>query len=1059
MTGSSSSSSSTSTPLSGGHGNSGKRGSNAGSHAKRSPFARPSVVGSVRHLEAGSTGPQDVVDGKAAATAASGTPTSVFRFRQHSAGHERRSFPLSWQHGRRSQEEGQASVVPSSDQIGDEVVARPSSGSIASSNRILRRSSTASLPSQVTLSRPAFRILPVRRRHSSELRQDTGSDFTADSTSIASSTLSRYFDSSNSANGVPAPYLYYANAGRSVSEAATRDAELTSAPTVPLPPSRDALDSDTRSLNSFAPFDAVLLQQGVADVPSSAPMPMGLPRRPPSSLSLGGNSGTPTQRNSFLLGAKKKSSDVSLKEPSSSWWKRGSSRQSMPATLESPASSPSLAPATVAYTPSAAVGKKKSWRWSGMSASRGENRETASHESSSVSPKSSPIMGTTPPTASHARSTWNTSASTLITPEESPLSFLLGGTTAPSHDWVDDSESETEGSSRFATTTEVLPSDSETSNSSTRTSRDTKSDAGVSSVSGFGQAEAMVAAARFNVRSMSPHRPPLPIEVGAAPLEPFSIDPAELVDKDDEETSVAVDPVISVYRGAPRPGAVVRPSKLAQSIASRFSSTNSSSSESEDELGSLSFGADGGEDLILNSRSFSTDDEFDAEEEERARQKLVASMAAAGSRSLRSSSSLSSLAASRDPLNSGNGTNSTSLPSSSNQYVQGPRRRRSGSLPALSFLPFAATVYNGDGDITPTRTPTPTPDSNEARTTLTTFLRDATLLLPLTPPTESSSRSPSPAPRRSTTPVPHNNPVSLAFFKHGVHISAEECELRGGKPLVSGLPSWVGSWLTAEFTLYTVTVKLLKPKVTGFRNATPSTFAVTRRYREFESMYKAMLKEYGDFVTGWPPFPSKGYFDRFSPSTIAHRVRCFNNILNFITLHPQLHGSLPLLKFLGVRLRPTSTPIQSSSALEAISGANQLRFVSSSSNQPIGNHSDGEGVQLPSVQFHQLAQAQASEVRSSYLRAALQLDNAAGPLSVNDRRRSITPSPTPPSAEGGLVLYERTLSSASARRAGARDEVRAARAPTPVPAAAVVVEERYRMPLRRTSTKRSLSVY
>ncbi|KAJ1558747.1 hypothetical protein HK405_013065, partial [Cladochytrium tenue] len=47
---------------------------------------------------------------------------------------------------------------------------------------------------------------------------------------------------------------------------------------------------------------------------------------------------------------------------------------------------------------------------------------------------------------------------------------------------------------------------------------------------------------------------------------------------------------------------------------------------------------------------------------------------------------------------------------------------------------------------------------------------------------------------------------------------------------------------------------------------------------------------------------------RFQPSTIAQRATAFGEILTFVSLHPQLHGSAPLLRFLGVRTRPASSP-------------------------------------------------------------------------------------------------------------------------------------------------------
>ncbi|KAI9359284.1 hypothetical protein DFJ73DRAFT_121333 [Zopfochytrium polystomum] len=175
--------------------------------------------------------------------------------------------------------------------------------------------------------------------------------------------------------------------------------------------------------------------------------------------------------------------------------------------------------------------------------------------------------------------------------------------------------------------------------------------------------------------------------------------------------------------------------------------------------------------------------------------------------------------------------------------------------------------------------------------------------LPLPPPPPLQS-SPSPSASTAAPTVP------LAFYKYGLYMTVEPAPVRGGQPSpLPALSDFVGGWLTTEFTLYTVTVKLLKPRVTGFRNAVPCSFTVNRRFREFELLYKSLLDEYGEFISDWPHFPSKGYFGRFQPTTIAHRTAAFREILFFVSQHPDLHFCPPLLKFLGVRVRPSSNPI------------------------------------------------------------------------------------------------------------------------------------------------------
>jgi len=101
-------------------------------------------------------------------------------------------------------------------------------------------------------------------------------------------------------------------------------------------------------------------------------------------------------------------------------------------------------------------------------------------------------------------------------------------------------------------------------------------------------------------------------------------------------------------------------------------------------------------------------------------------------------------------------------------------------------------------------------------------------------------------------------------------------------------------------TLYTITVKLLRPNLPMYRNDNVCTFTVHKRYRQFRSFFKEIHKKYKDQITGWPEFPKKTFFDRFDDNTIIERADAFSKLMSFISLHPYLYNCPVLLTFLEI---------------------------------------------------------------------------------------------------------------------------------------------------------------
>jgi len=121
-------------------------------------------------------------------------------------------------------------------------------------------------------------------------------------------------------------------------------------------------------------------------------------------------------------------------------------------------------------------------------------------------------------------------------------------------------------------------------------------------------------------------------------------------------------------------------------------------------------------------------------------------------------------------------------------------------------------------------------------------------------------------------------------------------------------------------TLYTITVKLLKPLIPMYRNDRVCTFTIHKRYRQFRSFYKEIHRKYKDSITDLPEFPKKTFFDRFDTNTIIDRANAFSKLLSFISLHPNLYNCPVLLTFL------------------EITGSSNNRFANINSNVSRGNY-------------------------------------------------------------------------------------------------------------------------
>jgi len=134
--------------------------------------------------------------------------------------------------------------------------------------------------------------------------------------------------------------------------------------------------------------------------------------------------------------------------------------------------------------------------------------------------------------------------------------------------------------------------------------------------------------------------------------------------------------------------------------------------------------------------------------------------------------------------------------------------------------------------------------------------------------------------------------IPLPYYRYGVYMYITD-------PVIVQTRTMMERMFSAH-TLYTITVKLLRPNLPMYRNDSICTFTVHKRYRQFRSFYKEIHKKYKDTINDWPEFPKKTFFDRFDSDTIKNRAFAFSSLMSFISLHPLLYNCPVLLTFLEI---------------------------------------------------------------------------------------------------------------------------------------------------------------
>ncbi|OUM59212.1 hypothetical protein PIROE2DRAFT_69887 [Piromyces sp. E2] len=155
---------------------------------------------------------------------------------------------------------------------------------------------------------------------------------------------------------------------------------------------------------------------------------------------------------------------------------------------------------------------------------------------------------------------------------------------------------------------------------------------------------------------------------------------------------------------------------------------------------------------------------------------------------------------------------------------------------------------------------------------------------------------------RESVNYPTIKQIPLPYYRYGVYMYITN-------PVIVQTRTMMERMFSAH-TIYTITVKLLRPNLPMYRNDSICTFTVHKRYRQFRSFYKEIHKKYKDTINDWPEFPKKTYFDRFDSDTIKKRAFAFSSLMSFISLHPLLYNCPVLLTFLeltGSMHNPLST--------------------------------------------------------------------------------------------------------------------------------------------------------
>ncbi|EGF76255.1 hypothetical protein BATDEDRAFT_36295 [Batrachochytrium dendrobatidis JAM81] len=132
--------------------------------------------------------------------------------------------------------------------------------------------------------------------------------------------------------------------------------------------------------------------------------------------------------------------------------------------------------------------------------------------------------------------------------------------------------------------------------------------------------------------------------------------------------------------------------------------------------------------------------------------------------------------------------------------------------------------------------------------------------------------------------------VPLVYYRLGICVTVSD-------PLIPTTLNSLERFFT-KYTVYPVTVRLLKPRVVGFINVRPVAYTLYKRYKDFRILYTLLAREFRQEFKSLPEFPKKLFFDRYNPLVVSHRLRVFNELLTFVTLHPVYSKTPAVIKFL-----------------------------------------------------------------------------------------------------------------------------------------------------------------
>ena len=86
-----------------------------------------------------------------------------------------------------------------------------------------------------------------------------------------------------------------------------------------------------------------------------------------------------------------------------------------------------------------------------------------------------------------------------------------------------------------------------------------------------------------------------------------------------------------------------------------------------------------------------------------------------------------------------------------------------------------------------------------------------------------------------------------------------------------------------------------------FPSEAPATFEVSRRFGDFEKVYKAVAPHAKAGGIALPKFPSSGFrtfFTKNKPAVVNERRVAFQQLMDVILAHPPLYNRSIVMKFL-----------------------------------------------------------------------------------------------------------------------------------------------------------------